>query len=361
MTTLLEIDETNKRLFVGDAMTRTLEVTDSNGHRTFALEFESSPISVRLRPDAIDMLLVGRLFPSDDPRGRLVQINPSSEQLTRVLTNLRRPTDMKYADLNKDGKEDILVSQFGNLLGRLSWFENTDAGYLEHTIHELPGIIRAELHDFNKDGALDIIALAGQGRDGIYLFTNNGNGTFSERPLFQTHPLFGFTYFELADFNKDGHMDILAANGDNGEYDSPHKNYHGIRILLNDGQTNFKETYFYPMYGTYKAMSADFDQDGDLDIAAISYFPDYSRTPYESFIYLENTGSLQFTPSTTPDATRGRWFTMDIGDLDADGDKDIILGSFLLGPTTIPIPQTLTDTWKTSRKPLLLLDNTLRQ
>jgi hypothetical protein len=38
------------------------------------------------------------------------------------------------------------------------------------------------------------------------------------------------------------------------------------------------------MNGASKAMSADFDQDGDLDIAFISYFPDYDHTPHESFI-----------------------------------------------------------------------------
>ena len=362
MTTLLKIDSAKRRLYIGDALTRTLEATDAAGNRIFAVEFDSSPISLNINADTIQMLLVGRLFPSDDSRGRLLQLTPDARNVpvTRLLANLRRPTDVKFADLNKDGTQDIIICQFGNLLGRLSWFEKKEKGYLEHLIKDIPGIMRAEVHDFNKDGLLDIIVLAGQARDGIYLFLNKGDGSFDEKPVFQTHPLFGFTYFELADFNKDGRVDILAANGDNGEYDSPHKNYHGIRIFLNDGQTNFREAYFFPLYGVYKAMSADFDTDGDLDVAAVSYFPDYTRNPDESFVYLENLGNLRFKPHSTPDSTKGRWFTMDVGDLDGDIDIDIVLGSFLLGPTTIPIPKELVADWKTNRQPILVLENTLK-
>jgi hypothetical protein len=38
-------------------------------------------------------------------------------------------------------------------------------------------------------------------------------------------------------------------------------------------------------------MAKDFDHDGGLDIAAISYFPDFKNQPQEAFIYLENKGT----------------------------------------------------------------------
>ena len=93
----------------------------------------------------------------------------------------------------------------------------------------------------------------------------------------------------------------------------------------------FTEAYFFPLNGAYKALSADFDGDGDLDIAAISFFADFDRSPEEVFVYLENNGDLNFTPSTFAGSLQGRWLTMDVGDWDLDGDEDIVLGSFAMG------------------------------
>jgi len=44
--------------------------------------------------------------------------------------------------------------------------------------------------------------------------------------------------------------------------------YHGVHILENDGQNNFQERYVYPLYGAAQAVVAEFDRDGDLDILA---------------------------------------------------------------------------------------------
>jgi hypothetical protein len=90
------------------------------------------------------------------------------------------------------------------------------------------------------------------------------------------------------------------------------------------------------MYGASKAIARDFDQDGDLDIAAISFFPDYQRQPLCGFVYLENKGNLQFEPSTFKEAAAGHWLTLESGDVDLDGDQDLLLGSFIAAPATVP-------------------------
>jgi hypothetical protein len=79
--------------------------------------------------------------------------------------------------------------------------------------------------------------------------------------------------------------------------------------------------------GAVTARLYDFDSDGDLDIAAISYFPDYAKTPEESFVLLYNAGDLTFEAHTFEGASRGRWLVMDVGDFDRDQDPDILLGS----------------------------------
>jgi hypothetical protein len=144
-------------------------------------------------------------------------------------------------------------------------------------------------------------------------------------------PIYGSTYFEPADFNADGHPDILYSCGDNADYTgNTLKYYHGVYIYLNDGNNRFTQRYFFPQHGTIKAVARDFDRDGDLDIAAISFFPDLKNQPGESFVYLENKGNFSFAPYTIEAVSEGRWMTMDAGDIDGDGDDDILLGSMIL-------------------------------
>jgi hypothetical protein len=172
---------------------------------------------------------------------------------------------------------------------------------------------------------------------------------------------------ELVDVNGDGHPDIVYANGDNGDYPSPPKPYHGVHAFLNDGRGQFAERYFFPMPGAYKTVARDFDGDGDVDVAAIAFYPDEASGAPLSFVYLENQGGpgggLQFRARTFADADRGRWLTMDAGDADGDGDDDLVLGSFALpdapddggGPASRgPVPR-----WRAPGAPaVLILENT---
>ena len=97
------------------------------------------------------------------------------------------------------------------------------------------------------------------------------------------------------DFEGDGDLDLLATNGDNGDIDPPpFKAYHGIRLYLNNGRNEFKEAFYWPQNGAFGALPEDFDGDGDMDILAISYFPNYIESREESLVYLENQGGLKF-------------------------------------------------------------------
>ena len=140
--------------------------------------------------------------------------------------------------------------------------------------------------------------------------------------------MYGSTYFELADLNKDGLPDILYTCGDNADFSPVLKPYHGVYIFLNEGGHRFTQHYFFPVDGCYKAIARDFDGDGDLDIATISFFPDTDHRPEEGFVYFENQGGMDLQPYSIMETQQGKWLTMDAADLDRDGRTDLILGNF---------------------------------
>ena len=222
-----------------------------------------------------------------------------------------------------------------------------------------PGAITSYLRDLDGDGRKDIAVVFGQSREGIHIFFNLGNGSFRHSHALPLPPTYGSNFFALHDFNGDGHADILATNGDNGDYMNAFpKNHHGIRIYLNDGNNVFVERLFFPLYGASKALAADFDADGDLDIAAIAMFADFMRHPEAGFVYLENQGDLQFDAYHIPEAADGRWVVMDAGDMDGDDDMDIVLGSLIEGPGAVPT--VLMERWVDLQRPLLYLENQLK-
>ena len=204
------------------------------------------------------------------------------------------------------------------------------------------------------------MALVSDAREGLHLLVNQGQNQFVDELIFETHSGYGHTFFELQDFDDDGLMDVLAVNGDNVDSDpyNTQKNYHGLRIYLNRGGMRFEEAYFYPMYGAFSARAADFDNDGDLDIAAISFYPDYSSERQEAFTYLENHGGFEFTPFTNKAVMQGRWMTMDVGDIDGDDDVDVVLGGGYLRVGMFAYPE-LHEQLVQTGPAVLLLKNTL--
>lgn len=273
-----------------------------------------------------------------------------------VVAGLMRPVNLASADLNGDGREDLVVCEFGYIKGELAWLENKGGGsYEKHVLRSVPGAIRVVVQDYNHDGLPDLWVLFAQGDEGIFLYTNKGKGQFEERRLLSFPPSYGSTYFELDDFNKDGHPDILYTCGDNGDFSTVLKPYHGVYIFQNDGREHFTQQYFYPINGCYRAMARDFDGDGDLDIASIAWFADFRRQPEEGFVYLENRGNEQFSPQTVPGTECGRWITMDIADTDGDGKPDILLANCSVGPGFLPSATN----WKKG-PPFIILRNRMR-
>ena len=296
--------------------------------KTDSITVQSAVSDIVVKKESLNILSMGIMDPSDKSKGTLTQVD-KTKKVSKQLDSLKRPVQMSYGDLNQDSVEDILICNFGNEIGNLTWYEG--GSMKPHLLKALPGARVAYLKDMNNDKLLDIVVLMTQAREGISIFYNKGKGEFDEKGILQFSSVYGSSFISLVDFNKDGFTDILYTNGDNADLSVSLKAYHGIRIFLNDGKGAFKLGYFYPMFGASKALAADFDLDGDLDIAAISFFTSPDQKPNEGFLLLKNKGSLTFDASTIQEAKSGKWMVMDVGDMDKDGDDDIILGSFLRG------------------------------
>jgi hypothetical protein len=359
-TTLVGVLPEKQQILFADGVSNHIYVLSANNVLQDSFKVGEGTVNIHMNGTNLEALAMGVLYPSDEKRGGLTAQNIYTKKSFTILDKLQRPVYAEYADLNNDRLEDIVVCEFGNSFGQLSWFENTSHNkYSKHVLRALPGSVRTQIADLNRDGKPDIVALMAQGDEGIFIYYNKGNGQFEEKRVLEFPASYGSNYFELTDFNKDGYPDILATNGDNGDYPPILKPYHGIRIYVNDGHGNFNEKLFLPMNGACKAMARDFDGDGDLDIASISYFPDYDHKPEESFLYWENLGGSSFQAYSFKGAFMGRWLTMDAGDIDNDGDTDIVLGNarFPIGS----VPEWLTKSWNQYSPSILVLKNKTRQ
>ncbi|HEY2349671.1 MAG TPA: VCBS repeat-containing protein [Puia sp.] len=342
-TCFIQIDTTRSAnsILTADIFRESVMRFDINLQPIDSLHFSGPVVDIDFHAGTMVATNIGNLNPNNAKLGKLqtMLLNPEGKMALDTpwpINLLQRPVQSVKIDLNGDGKLDELVCEFGHLTGALSWFENMgDNKYLRHVLRPIPGAIKAYAQDYNHDGLPDLFVLFAQGEEGIFLFTNRGHGQFDQKKILDFPPSYGSTYFEMDDFNHDGFPDIVYTCGDNADFSVVLKPYHGVYIFLNDGHWNFKQQYFFPINGCYKAMARDFDGDGDLDLAVISFFADYQKQPEEGFVYLENKGDFNFLPHSLRATQKGRWLTMDVGDLNKDGKPDILLGNFSIAPSFI--------------------------
>lgn len=344
-------------VFLGDANKASLMLFDKNLTFVRAAKLREAPVHIQKFGEAYYVTMMGSFSPTDQAKGMLVKLDSKgNEALKVVLRDLQRPVHAAYSDINNDGNLDIVVSEFGKWTGALSlWYGDKNGEYLSHILSARSGAIKSYIRDLNEDGKLDVLCLFGQGDEGIHAFINQGQNKFKDSVLLRFPPSYGSSFFDLIDFDGDGDEDIVYCAGDNADYLPILKPYHGIYLFEN--KTNsFVLKRFFPLHGAYGAALVDFDGDGDLDIAAVSFFPDWENEPGRSFVYYQNEGG-DYRERRLPSINQGRWMVMHCADLDADGDTDILLG----GLTFETVPELgLVDQWVENGVPFMMLENKLR-
>jgi hypothetical protein len=168
-------------------------------------------------------------------------------------------TDMAFGDVDNDGDPDLV--EIGNT-NQSEIFLNDGDGTFDTTAYTFgSGVtyMRIALGDVDDDGYLDIVAV---GHEGSMVYLNDGDGTFDSDSNFLAYG--GYGSVALGDVNSDGYPDIIAGWGNPL---IPNKS----TMFLNDGDGTFDSLYseFVPRGDPAETLAvADFDKDGDLDIVA---------------------------------------------------------------------------------------------
>ena len=356
--TYLNVDKSNGKIKLGDMKGSLMTydfIKDSlvlNGNYSRAITAYSNINNVEY------VTAVGVLNPSELASGKIFMVN--KDKVTAIPEILHRPVHTVVQDLNSDGIDEIVVSEFGYLTGSLSLLKQKDSVTFDRQVLiNLPGVIRVVIKDMNGDDKKDVVALVSQGDESVTILYQENDLNFRAEKAIRFSPIYGSSWFELIDFDNDGDDDIITVHGDNADKTYTPKPYHGMRLHINDGNNHFEEKYFYPMNGATRVVSRDFDQDGDFDFGLLSTFPNYENTEESSFIYLENKNSASFIfeDFTFKESNFARWLLMDAGDVDGDGDEDIILSSFSYVFT--PVPDEHINFWNDKSTDLMILENKL--
>ncbi len=170
------------------------------------------------------------------------------------------PNSVITGDFNLDGKPDFAVMESGN---QLTIFLNKGtsgfAQKAQYAIVTNNNDTRIDTADVNGDGILDIL-IGKQFIPEFEIWYGNGDGTFrfgKDVPIDSGDSL----NFALGDANRDGHVDFLYQyNDDTSSF---------VAVYLNDGAANFNSVGG-PVFPTFvdNWALADFDRDGNLDILA---------------------------------------------------------------------------------------------
>jgi hypothetical protein len=237
------------------------------------------------------------------------------------------PNAIAAADLNKDGKLDLVISDTADtnitvLLG------NGDGTFKPATFWSTGQTVNTgvAIADFNGDGKLDIAvaslypgSLGGQ----VALFFGNGDGTF--QPATYLNPPTGVSNYQVlsvaaSDLRGNGISDLLVTNGNS---------YPGGGFFVYPGNGDGTFGAPIPNYGNagYAIQFADFNGDGKLDVA-------FAGTNSYTGISLGN-GDGTFQPQMmyqVPHRDANIFATsVAVGDFNHDGSPDLAVASGNVG------------------------------
>ena len=175
------------------------------------------------------------------------------------------PTYVAVGDFGSDGQLDIVMaSDASNGIAVLLGLGNGSfTNMTMYSIGENSGNRAAVVADFNKDGRLDIVVVNTLANN-VGIFFGHGNGTFTQQVTFSLGSKAYPFWIIVSDFNSDDQLDIATANY--------YINDRGILLGYENGSFTLVKNYATGIGSQPSCISlGDFNNDSISDIAVTNF------------------------------------------------------------------------------------------
>jgi hypothetical protein len=249
-------------------------------------------------------------------------------------------------DLNGDGKLDLVVAnlcQSNNCNQKNNGVVSVLLGNNDGTFQPAQGYptkgfgsSSVAVGDFNGDGKLDVV-VANQcstrdcksgGRVSVLL--GNGDGTLQAARNYSSG---GYTTLSvaIADFNKDGNLDLAVAN----QCQDTSCQNGSVSVLLGNGNGSFQpaQSFASAGYQTDSVVVGDFNGDGNPDLALTSQCQDSSCQNGGVSVLLGN-GDGTFQTGQSYNSAGSQADSVVVTDLNGDGNPDLVVSNLCLSTIT---------------------------
>lgn len=281
---------------------------------------------------------MGSFRVGDHENGRVsIHFGGDAPQSIVIAEGLGRTVEAKPYDYDQDGDLDLLVIDFGwrdsgslKLL-RNEGGEKRSPRWKREVIDDRHGALGVEFADLDQDGKMDFVVAFAQEYETVEAYLQRDNGTYEKELILQLpDPSYNSSAFQLVDLDQDGRIDVVHTCGDVMDSLLP-KPYHGLRWVKNLGDGKWENRELGLLVGALQSAVADFDGDGDLDIACVGLFPHGGSSgagAYDSICWWEQKTSGEFQRHSV-ERDRCSHAACVAADVDGDSRIDLVVGEWL--------------------------------
>ncbi|MCP4360302.1 MAG: VCBS repeat-containing protein [Chloroflexi bacterium] len=259
----------------------------------------------------LDAVIVCATF-NGNPKPTKIYFNDGSGNFTDSMQDLGDQelsgNEVNLIDIENDGDVDIHVYYYP---GKNMIYLNDGKGNFVDRTELMRGTIG--WGDLNTDGSIDIFLKDHENQKIYQTFLNDGTGEFTELWQMQDANIAERKVL-LGDFDEDGDLDAFTTNGERDQQHPP-------IVLFNNGDGTFEDS-GQSLELTHMAhpIQGDLNGDGYLDIFIANGWM------YDQILI--NDGHGFFTDSGLVLDENLHSTIPSLGDLDMDGDLDIMVGSY---------------------------------